>query len=83
MDWQTLQTLLLWCTLINFGLYLLTVVAVVWFRKPVVLIHLYLFSMEEKEVMSSIQSYLGRYKLMITVFNFVPWLALWIMNNGY
>jgi len=39
-----------------------------------------MFRIEEEAVRKSIQMYLGTYKLLITVFNFVPWIALLIIN---
>jgi len=39
-----------------------------------------LFSLDEQTVSKSLLRYLATYKLLITVFNFVPWIAIMIIN---
>lgn len=80
MDIQTLQDILLWCLLINIGIYLLTALAISTMRSFVNRIQSRIFGLEESVVAASNLRYLASYKLFITVFNFVPWLALKIIS---
>ena len=80
MDLKMLQDFFLWCMLINSVIYLFTALAVLIFRNFVNKIHEALFGFDEKTVSQSIHRYLGNFKLIITIFNFAPWLALSIIR---
>lgn len=69
-----------WCTVLNFGIYLLTVVLVAVFRDLAVSINARVFSLDEEVIRSGIFRYVANYKLAITIFCFVPWLALKLMS---
>ena len=68
-----------WCTVINIGLYLLTVVGLTIFRSPVVRINVRIFMISEEDIIRMAFQYLGHYKLAITILNFVPYVALKIL----
>lgn len=76
MNIEILQEFLFWSMVINFGIYTLTAIAVITLRNTVYKIHKVLFGLDEESVSKSIQNYLANYKLLITFFNFVPWLAI-------
>ena len=80
MDIEILERFFFWCMLINMGIYTLTALAVVIFRDFVCTIQKKLFDLDKVTVLQSAQRYLGTYKLMITVFNFVPWIAILIIK---
>lgn len=61
-------------------IYALTAVAVLVLRDFVWKINSRMFGLSEEAVRKSIQSYLSTYKLLITFFNFVPWIALLIVE---
>jgi len=65
---------------LNIGIYTLTALSVLVLRDFVGRMLGKMFRIEEEAVRKSIQMYLGTYKLLITVFNFVPWIALLIIN---
>jgi len=75
MSLELLQNFFLWCTVINFGIYVLTVVALLAFRSIVVSVHRKVFDMDEEAVNRSMHLYLAAHKLLTTVFCFVPWVA--------
>jgi len=75
-----LQSFFLWCLIINTGIYALTAIAVLVLRDIVCKVHKKLFNLDEAEVLRSTQQYLATYKLLITVFNFTPWLAILIIK---
>ena len=60
---------------------MLTAVAVVVFRRAVCAIHKTVFKFDQGTAMLSIQKHLASYKLLSTVFNFTPWLALLIIKH--
>ena len=80
MDLKNLQDFFLCCMLVNTGVYLITVIAVLAFRKIVYKIHEKIFGLDEKAVNESIHRYLATFKLLVTVFNFAPWIALMIIR---
>ena len=80
MDLAKLQDFFLWCMLVNSGVYLVTALAVLVFRKFVYKIHEKIFGLDEKAVNESIHRYLATFKLLVTIFNFGPWIALMIIR---
>ncbi len=80
MDIETLGRFFFWCMLINSGVYAVTALAVLVLRDFVCRVNMKMFSLDEQTVPESIQRYLATYKLLITAFNFAPWLAILIIN---
>ena len=80
MDIEILQGFFFWCMLVNIGIYAFTAIAVLVLRDFVCKIHKKLFGLDKETVSKSIQKYLATYKLLITVFNFVPWIAILIIK---
>ncbi len=80
MDIEKLQEFLFWCMLVNIGIYALTVISVLVFRDTVLRIHGKMFGLDKETVNISIHRYLATYKLLTTVFNFVPWIAILIIK---
>ena len=78
MDIEKLQGFFFWCMLVNFGIYAFTAIAVLVLRDVICKVHRMMFKLDEETVCKSIQMYLATYKLLITVFNFVPWIAILI-----
>jgi len=80
MDIETLQRLFFWCMLVNTGIYAFTAIGALALRGFVCRIHKKVFGFDEETVLKSIQQYLANYKLLITVFNFAPWIAILIIK---
>ena len=80
MDLHVLETFLFWCLIINSVIYCLTALAVVVFRDFAYAVQRRIFGIDDSAVGVSVQRYLGGYKLLITFFNFTPWLVLLIMR---
>jgi len=70
-----------WCTLINVGLMIFSFVILCAMRSFVYKMHTRWFPMSEHTFNAIVYSYLGVYKIMIIVFNLVPWLALVIISQ--
>ena len=80
MTLETLRQFFLWCMLINFGMYLITTLALFAFRPLVFAMHRKLFLMDEAATSKAMHQYLGAHKLLTLVLCFVPWLALLILR---
>ncbi len=68
--------LLGWCTLINTVILCLATFALTVMRSTVLSVHRKMFAVEEKDLMRLYVQYLGNYKILILVFNLVPYLAI-------
>ncbi len=80
MDVELLQRFLFWCMIVNTGIYTLTAIAVFAFRGIICRIHEKIFGFDEKNTLKSVHKYLANYKLLITAFNFVPWIVILIIK---
>ena len=69
-----------WCTVINFGLYLLTIGLLALLGDLAVRINEKVFSISKEDIRRGIFRYVANYKLAITMFCFVPWLTLTLMS---
>ena len=78
MDFEKLQGFFLWCMLVNSGVYAVTAVAILVFRDLICKMNQKMFGLDEATVRASMQRYLANYKLLITAFNFAPWIAIMI-----
>ena len=80
MDLVRLQDFLLWSLLVNAGIYLISLVGVLSLRRFMCKIHAKLFGVNEETVNKVIYQYLAIYKLLLIVFNLVPWIAIQIIK---
>ncbi|MEM9646409.1 MAG: DUF6868 family protein [Planctomycetota bacterium] len=71
-----------WCMIFNFGLLLFTTLVLVMFRKQIVRLHGKWFDMEPGDLPQAYFRYLANFKLLIIVFNLVPYLALRMLLAG-
>lgn len=78
MDFEKLQGFFFWCMLVNSGVYAVTAIAVLAFRDLICKMNQKMFGLDEATVRVSMQRYLANYKLLITAFNFAPWIAIMI-----
>lgn len=81
MDVLSLERFLFICLMINTSIYTITALVIIVFGERVYKINMKVFSLDKDRVATVVQSYLASYKLMITFFNFTPWLALFIINH--
>ena len=76
---QELQSFFMWCTIINFALLLLSfffcTVAGGWVYK----VHSRLFPMSRDAFNVTMYRFLGTFKMLVLVFNLVPYIALLIV----
>lgn len=79
MSIESLTAFLGWMTLINVGLMLLTLLGLVLMKRARV-VHQRLFGLSSSDLSRAYFAYLAQYKLLVLVFNLVPYLALRIMG---
>lgn len=80
MNIEKLQEFFLWCMLVNIGIYAFSAIAVFALRDFICKIQIKIFGLSEENVRKSMYMYLASYKLLITVFNFVPWIVILIIK---
>jgi len=76
MNIESLTTFLGWCTLINYGLLIIATVVLVVFGRAITRIHSKLFRLESEHLASEYFRYLANFKIVVIVFNLVPWVVL-------
>ena len=81
MNTEILQEFLLWCLLLNLGIYTFQAIASIVLRDFMARTHGKMFGISEETAHKAIYSYLATYKILIIVFNLVPWLAIVIINQ--
>ena len=80
MTLELIRTALGWCTLINFGILLVWGLAFVAGHRWIYRVHGRMFAMTEERFSAIHYAGMAGYKLLIFVFNLVPWVALHIVG---
>ena len=75
-----LTELFKWMTIINVGLLVLSVALLVILKDVMKNMHSKMFDIKEEQIPVIAYCYLGMYKLLIIVFNLVPYIALSLMQ---
>ena len=81
MDLGILEKFFLWCLIINSAVYAITALATLVMKDFLYDVHKRMFNMDRESVDKATQKYLSNFKLLITVFNFAPWIALLIIQQ--
>jgi len=71
-----------WCTVINLAIYLVSAFIMMLAHGPMSQIHATIFGLAEVDVLHTYFQYLGHYKIVILVFNLVPYIALKIIAGS-
>ena len=82
MDIAALKAFFMWCTIINFALLIFSSIMCTFVADWVYQIHGKWFSISRETFNVAIYSFIGLYKILIIVFNLVPWIALLIIGQG-
>lgn len=69
-----------WCTVINIGLLLFSTLMISLVRDFAINMHSKIFNLDPETLPAMYFDYLGRLKLLMIVFNLVPYLALRIIQ---
>ncbi|WP_339773181.1 DUF6868 family protein [uncultured Paraglaciecola sp.] len=65
-----------WMSLINIGLLCAASLALIWMKDKIAIMHGRLFNVAPSELKILYMNYLAHYKLLIFVFNLVPYIVL-------
>ena len=77
---EALTGLLGWCTVINFGVLLVTSAMLILARGSMSRTHGKMFGLDETDLARAYFQYLAQYKIAVLVFNLAPYLALKLMS---
>lgn len=80
MSLETLTSFLGWCTVINFGILIIAALGIIAMRASIGSIHASMFKLAEADLSNAYFQYLANYKILVIVFNLVPYLALRIIS---
>lgn len=80
MNIEQLADFFMWMSIVNIGLLILTAVLFIVLGKTVRRLHGRLFGIDESQVALVAYGYLGTYRLLVLVFNIVPFLSLYLMR---
>lgn len=76
---EQLTAFLGWCTLINIGLLLFSALMIALIKDFAIRVHSKMFDLDPQTLPAMYFDYLGRFKVLVIVFNLVPYLALRII----
>ena len=82
MSVENWRTFFGWCTVINFGLFLIGVIKLMFISEWASEIHADMFQIDAASIRQAYFLYLVYYKLAIIVLNVAPYAALRIMTRG-
>jgi len=80
MDIQTLSSFFMWCTILNACLLVFSFLMLAYAGDFVYRMHGKSFPMPRERFNGVIYSFIGFYKILLIVFNLVPWIALEIIK---
>ena len=69
-----------WCSIINIGMLIFSALIVVVFTKHMSKIHAILFKLENQDIRRAYFQYLAQFKILIIIFNIVPYFALKLIS---
>lgn len=81
MDIQKLTAFFKWCTIINVALFFLSAIMIFAASDFIYSAHGQMFHMPREAFDVTLYAFLGLYKIVILVFNLVPYVALRIVGN--
>ncbi len=76
---ETIREFLGWCSVINIGMLFISTIMLTIMRSWVVKIHASTTGVSEAELPRIYIEFLGNYKILIIIFNVVPYLSLRLM----
>ena len=80
MDIDSIRAFFMWCTILNVGLLLFSSVMCICAGDWVYGIHRQLFGISREAFNVMIESFIGLYKVLVIVFNVIPYVALLIIG---
>ena len=78
---DSVTNILGWCSVLNIGLLCGSALCVTLMRDTVMKIHARMFGVDEADLPGVYFRYLAQYKILVLIFNIVPYLALKIAST--
>ena len=78
---EVLRSFFGWCTVINFGVLLLSTIVLVGGKNTIAKIHANMMGMEESAVHASYFQFLAQYKIIALSLNLAPYIALRLLTS--
>jgi hypothetical protein len=75
-----IRDMLFWCSAINVGLLIFFAILFLVAGKLICRIHAKLWGLTEQEVRTQLYRVMSVYKVLVFVFNVIPWIALGIIS---
>ena len=69
-----------WCSIINIGILIFTAILLIVFNDAILNIHSKIFNLNKEYLQQAYFKYLAQYKIIIIVFNIIPYFALKIIS---
>ncbi|NOQ31116.1 MAG: hypothetical protein GQ570_08350 [Helicobacteraceae bacterium] len=69
-----------WCSLINIGMLIFYSIVITVFLEMLLKIHMSLLKLDRKYLQEAYFKYLAQYKIVVIIFNIVPYIVLKIMS---
>ncbi len=80
MNLELLQDFFFWSMIINSAVYVITALSTMFLKRFVCGMMKKVFEFEREEALRAVQRYLAIYKVVITAFNFTPWIVILIIK---
>ena len=80
MNIDLLQDFFFWSMIINSAIYVISALATMFLRGFMCAVMKKVFDYDKEDSLKAVQRYLANYKLLITVFNFTPWIVILIIK---
>lgn len=80
MNIEDLKEFLMWCSIINVSLLIFSAIFCISLSDWAYAMHSKMFKISREAFNTSIYAFLGIFKIIVIVFNIVPWLALEIVR---
>ncbi|WP_415244130.1 DUF6868 family protein [Zhongshania sp.] len=81
MDIFLRSSFLKWCCIINFSCLVFSSLAISMMPGAIYRVHSQLFNLTRQSFNTQVYQFLGIYKVLILIFNFAPFLALWAIQT--
>lgn len=76
MNIEFLQAFFGWCTVLNYGLLIFWFIMFMFARDLLLRVHVGMFSISEQAFLTTHYAGMGLFKILVFVFNLVPWIVL-------
>lgn len=80
MNFQLIEQFLFWCSLINMGVLMTSFVMILFMRPFIFKTHGKMFGLNEDFINKALYMYMGFYKVLILMFNLIPFIVLKIIS---